>query len=1138
MANLSLPEPPPPFACSICERPEHSLKAGPACESCPAFKNTHYFPSGEGSDVADLVIVGDVPTAPRVFLAGGKATQSFDLTHQSFKEDGAKVLKNAVLELQSQRPAFKLLSTRYVYGVKCAVDSPNKATIVACSTPLKLELNRIYSLRQSARPDENLTVLACGVHALHSLGIPVKGEKEALGRVYMNVPFGDAVLNVVFTRSLKAIGAAVGKYSSLVADVERAMRLATRTEVIRLPREDVERNYVYPKTIEEVRAVIRTIHEYARPGAGVAPKDWKITCDTETNTLHPHWDGLELVAVSFAWDEGLATTIPLWHKETPYDPQAAFEEVCWLLRSGKPIIWFNAKYDFKVFWKKGWPLGDVGNIFWDVFIAEHVLEEDKKGLYSLKYLTKQNFPELSGYEDKLHDELEKNDTAGLTTVEVQPGKKALKLPPIIAETLERAIAGKFIKGHTFQVKTLEKRIEKGGLTPEQLKDLTLLVNAKKAGEFNGKAEKEAKAEKAIKGGFENVSLKEMYFYAAVDADVTRRSAIRQVQRMAEEDDRIDRARVFMRREIDNSIPGSDLSFRTVKVLCPRPEPLRWLVQEHGVKLQTELAKIEYQGVNIDQDYREWGHRALTQTVAATTQKVYELCEESFNINSGKQLVKYLFETGFRHPDPELAAQIAEENPKTVKYVDGRMWYRPSHYTAKGAVQTGAPVLKHLVQRYKCPLANLLMTEKKADTGLKSFFVNIGKLSHMWGDGRIHPGYNQTGTSTSRLSASSGIKLIGFNNQNIPKGLIGALKDARGELIRDGAGNIIFEGVKCKKLFIPDSADHIFFNADAKGAEVTVFAGYAQDQALGEALRQGMDPHCFFGSRCLNPELVAAGLSGVERKQALMKAGIDDDHAWTYEDFVAGKDCEFGTKGVTVCVHGEHAYCKRLKELRDNIKRLVFGILYGAGVKKIADIAGINLELAEQIQKLLFSEFPSIPIFDSQTKWEMNMFRMVESYTGRRRRFALGRYAPKSLLSRAERQALNFYIQETSSTIVLRALYKAAEILERDMRGRLLLTVHDSIGGQVPKEYAGQLKDLFYEVGTKQVAKENPWLLSPYRWDVEVGSSYGTVVAFDKYMAGQTTPQVPIELDGYTEEEVFEVLRDHEEYDLPERRKAP
>jgi len=1052
----------------------------------------------------------------------GKQVEAPEIFHQSFKDDGARVLKNAIREVQRKSPdQFGNLNFRYVYAVKCAVDSPSKAAITACRTPLKAELNRVASFRNPDGLDKHLTVLACGVPALHALGVPVRSEKEASGRVFDNVPFGDVRLTVIFTRSLKALAVAVGKYSSLLADVERAMRIATKAEVRTLPQEEVEKDYVYPKTLDEVKALVQHVFHYTGD-ANVSSMDWKISFDTETNTLHPHWSGTKLVAVSFAWDTGKAATVALWHHETPYDPQAAYEEVCWLLRSGKPVVWFNAKYDFKVFWRLGWPQGPVGNISWDVFLGEHVLEEDKKGQYNLKYLTKQDLPFLAGYEDKLHDVLEKNDSAPLSTVKVSE-TKTVKLPQAVADALQRCIDAKFIKSANFRATTMTKLLSSAETTAEQKADVQILVNAKANGEFTEKAEKAAKKEKKQQGGFENVPLKEMYFYAAVDADATRRLYVKQRHRMADEDDKFARWREQVDTEIRFGPPNSELSAYRVEVLCSNDSPLERLVREDYLPRQTQLAKIEFNGINIDQSYREWGARALDNTINATTEKIYELCGESFKLGSAKKLATFLFEggAGYIHPDPELARQIAEENPQTVRYVGGRMMFRSQHYTLKGQMQTSEAVLKHLVARYRCPLANLLMTLKKADKARNSFFKNIGVLSNMFGDGHIHPGYNLTGTSTGRLSSSSGVDGVGFNNQNIPKGMLGALKDARGALVLNSEGKPVFDGVKCKRLFLPDDDSYCFGNADAKGAEVSIFAGYSKDSALTAALIDGMDAHCFFASQCLNPDLVAAGLSGEDRRLALAKASIDDDHAWSYEDFLKGKDDLLEDK----------AYGKRLKALRDNIKRLVFGMLYGAGVKKVADIAGINLELAKKIQELLFSKFPTIKSFIDQTIWEMRMFGIVETYHGRRRRFSLGKSAPSSLRSKAERQAVNFKIQATNSDIVMMVLCWVSEVIERDLKGRLLLTVHDSIGFQVPKKYAHQVPEIFKKYGTDRVAEACPWLPVPYRWDVELGPNYGDVIGADKYIAKLPAALPEPELDGYTDEEIFDDLRDPEAHDL-------
>jgi hypothetical protein len=99
----------------------------------------------------------------------------------------------------------------------------------------------------------------------------------------------------------------------------------------------------------------------------------------------------------------------------------------------------------------------------------------------------------------------------------------------------------------------------------------------------------------------------------------------------------------------------------------------------------------------------------------------------------------------------------------------------------------------------------------------------------------------------------------------------------------------------------------------------------------------------------------------------------------------------------------------------------------------------------------------------------------------------------------------------------------APIIERDLRGRCLLTVHDSIGFQVPKKYVHQVKDMMYRYGTEEVARKNPWLPVQYKWDVEAGDDYGSVMGIDSYIKS-IEPELAYEAAGYTEEEIFEALR--------------
>ena len=1117
-----------PSACPLCQQPPYNVKAGPSCEGCPSFKDAHYYPHPDGPDTAELIVLADAPPVPRLALIGGQAVQMERQHHRVWADDGAKVVRQAVKEVADN--GFPNLQVRYAYAVKCASEKVDKKAASMCNPYLLADIARVVSNRVTLGFNKRVVVLACGLPALHALGVNVRSEAEALGRAFENVRVGGVEVSVVATRSLKSYAGHVGTYQTLLADVERALRIVRDQPVARLSREQAASGYRFPQTLPEVRELIDEVIRYSRPGTD--PLDWAISFDTETNTLHPQWSGLKCLGVSFAWDEGKAAFVPLWHDSTPYDGAAAWEMVKELLRSGKKLMWHHGKYDWKVLWRLGLPMTDIGRPWWDAMLAEHTLEEDKKGEYSLKALTKRFFPQFSGYEDRLKDQLEQDEEGEGEAVQVTR-TKTVRVPEGVAQALKRVTEAKLVTV-AFKVPTVEKMLATGlhkkqPISAEHLADLRIVLAAKAAGEFSYQ-QKEAEAkERKKKGGYEHVSLPELSFYAAVDADVTRRLALIQNRRMLEEDKIIARKRAVEKESLANQPPAQQgKQVFVVKELCPDPHPSHTTVRAFKLPLQRELAKIELRGVKIDKAYLTYGIEKLDQVLAVTDQQIYEVCGENFKLGAARKIASFLFEggAGFIHPNPEHAEEIARKNPGEARYANGRMYYTPHHFTAGKQIQTSEHVLKGLVSRFECPLANLLLARKKADKARHTFFENAGKLAEMFGDDHVHGGYNQTGTVTDRLSSSSGVTGVGFNFQNMPRGFLGALRDTRGKMVlMDDGKTPVFEGVKCKKLFIPDSDDQCFFNADAKGAEVTIFGSYSEDDALNAALCDGLDAHCFFASAALNPAQVGVGKTGRDRQLALERAGVDDDHAWSYEDFFAAHTLEDKDQIL------EKSYVVRLKELRTNIKRLVFGMLFGAGVRKIAEIAGIPLALAQVVKDLLFSKFPSIPLYMEQTKWELRTFGLVETYHGGRRRFPIdAANAPKSLLARAERQGVNVKIQRTSSQIVLTTMCEIAPIIERDMGGHLLLTVHDSIGGQVAKKYAHQMPDLIHEYGTKKVGRDNPWLKAPYRWDLEMGSSYGTLSSAAKYLSKLPPPLPAPELDGYTEGDKFVDLRDPDDWE--------
>lgn len=1094
-------ESPNAAACSICDAPKNVRKAGASCLECPAYKGTHYYPHGEGEGGSDILVVGDVPAPPpKLFVVPTFAPTE----HKTFDDDSGRVIRSAVNQLRDADPAYRHLRVRYVYGVKCSADNPNRDTINACKIPLHADIGKIMADRQLLGKTGPLVILACGTTALRSLGIAAHSFEECAGRTY-EVKVAGYDVHVVVTMSMKAIAAAVGKYSSVVSDIERAFKLARNERVQIVTRAELEKTYRYPRSNTQVRELVDELIAFHNSGGD--PATWAISVDTETNTLHPHRDGLKLLMVSVAWNKRYAAAIVLFHPqvesteegvdtwvEPGYDPEQAWEDVKRLLVCPKPKIFHNANYDQKVFWKKGI---SAFNVFWDVMLAEHALEEDKKGQYSLKYLVKQFLPEYAGYEDKLKEILEQDEGEDQTkSIDKQEAEAKAAAADAYPKIVQDALTLLDLSPR-FRVDTLKKNVEiwrDEALVKKRPKGFTeafydaaeLLITAKEAGEFTKK--KAVTEKKEREGGFERIPLNELTFYACVDADVTRQLAILQRARVFAEDAQIAKIREKFKPFLSTTVSSSG---PRMKVLCDDPHPLMPFITKRYMPRMARLAEIEYRGIKVDRSYLRAADEKLDVAIQKAERQIYELAGERFNINSGAQLAGVLTTVGrgFLHPNLEKAAALVKEYPRSLSIVNGRVMYAPVSRTARGVVQTTEKVLKQYHQQFDCPLSNLILAYRKATKAKGTFLTNVDKLSRP--DGMLHTRYNLNGTSTGRLSSSN------MNMQNVPKGSLG--------------------GVVCKKLFISDCEGDVFFNADAKGAEVSIFSAYSKDAELIRALLDGMDAHSYFSSKVLDPNMVGAGLNGEARRLALERAGIDDDHPWTYEDFLAGKDG----------LHPDIAYGKRLKKLRDNVKRVVFGILYGAGKRKIAEIVGIDEKFASTIIELLFRMFPTIPQFVEQTKWELERFGFVETYHGRRRRFAI-KNAPKGLIAQAQRRAVNFKVQATNSDIVLDVLVEMAEVLERDMRGRVLLTVHDSIGFQVPREYATQVPDLMKEYGTDRVKIASPWLPVPYRWDVEAGGSYGEVMPFSEYVKANNLAPPPTAaadvFEGHTEAEMYEDLK--------------
>jgi DNA polymerase-1 len=486
--------------------------------------------------------------------------------------------------------------------------------------------------------------------------------------------------------------------------------------------------------------------------------------------------------------------------------------------------------------------------------------------------------------------------------------------------------------------------------------------------------------------------------------------------------------------------------------------------------------MEMTGIKVDREYIIKLKTEMDSYIASSESLFADMIPvglENFNPASTQHVAKVLFSTGYINPeDQQVICYAGKIEPEK---------------TDKGAISTGAKFLKLLALTHKCKFSEAVLEFRAISKARTTFVENIEVLSRE--DGRLHSNFHQHSTATARLSSTE------ENMQNLPTKM----------------GRPPFQ-YNIKRIFIPSYEDYVFVNTDAKAAEVRIYAAYSKDKALIAALNDGMDPHSFFASTVYNAANVLQGIPKHLHRNVLTTIGIDEHHAWNYEDFEA-RDTLKKTDKV---------YGSQLDALRKNIKRVVFGILYGAAPKKISGIVGIPEEQADAIIRTLFNMFPSIKDYINITKEQVRRMGIVETFLGRRRHLNLGNL-PDYLKSRAERQAVNFKIQNTSAELVLEVLCATFPVIHHDFNGNVLNTVHDSLVFEIPKKYVHQMPDFINDYGMKQIAKKYPWLPVPFTWDVSVGPTYGDLMSVESYLSNN--PEIQSDEDDYIDLEIRNELYD-------------
>ena len=214
-----------------------------------------------------------------------------------------------------------------------------------------------------------------------------------------------------------------------------------------------------------------------------------------------------------------------------------------------------------------------------------------------------------------------------------------------------------------------------------------------------------------------------------------------------------------------------------------------LYKDIELPLSDLLYRMEVEGVKIDVELLDQMSKDLHLKLDDLTQQIYALAEEKFNINSTMQLSRILFEKfGLPH---------------------GRKTQR--------GYSTDNETLESLHDKH--PIIEPILEYRKVSKLLSTYIDGIRQSVR---SGKVHTTFNQTLTSTGRLSSSEP------NLQNIP--------------IRTEFGKEI------RKLFV--SKHGVFVGADYSQIELRLLAAFSKDETLLDCYRSGKDIHTAVASEIL------------------------------------------------------------------------------------------------------------------------------------------------------------------------------------------------------------------------------------------------------------------------------------------------
>ena len=276
--------------------------------------------------------------------------------------------------------------------------------------------------------------------------------------------------------------------------------------------------------------------------------------------------------------------------------------------------------------------------------------------------------------------------------------------------------------------------------------------------------------------------------------------------------------VDIKKATEYAAEDADITFRLYKILKKNlaNENLENIYEIFEKPLVEILAKMEIQGVKVDNKFLKTLSKKFGKKISLIEEKIYEISKKKFNIASTKQLGQIMYE------DLKIASLKK---------------------TRKGSYATSASVLEDLA--FKGNKFPQLILEWRQLSKLKNTYSDSLQEHINPRTKRVHTSFLLAATTTGRLASSDP------NLQNIP------IKTDDGKDIR--------------KSFISEKGN-ILISADYNQIEMRILADLADVKELKKAFNNQQDIHSLTASQVFNVKISEIN-SDMRRKAKAINFGI-------------------------------------------------------------------------------------------------------------------------------------------------------------------------------------------------------------------------------------------------------------------------